>query len=393
MNPLNLPGPLGFKAGGIHCGIKKRRKDLALIYSETPAVAAGLFTTNEVQAAPVKLTKNVISNRHLHAIIINSGNANAVTGPQGERNAMEMARATASALGIDITKVAVASTGPIGKPLPMKLLVEGIENLSSKINPNSFIAAAEAIRTTDTVTKGISRTITLGNKKITITAIAKGSGMIQPQMATMLAFIFTDLSISQSLFQQLLKNSVDKSFNCITVDGCTSTNDMVLGMANGMAENPIIEEPCKELDLIQEEFDYITKHLAQSIVKDGEGATKLIQIHITGANSNEDARTAAFNIANSNLLKSSFFGESLNWGRIMAAVGTAKIGIDPDNINVYLGNILLVANGQPAQFSLQDTSRILKQKEINLRVELNSGTAETTVWTSDLSLKYVRMNM
>lgn len=393
MSPLNLAPPKGFKAGGIHCGIKKRKKDLALIYSETPAVAAGMFTTNQIQAAPVKLTRNTINNGSIQAIIANSGNANAVTGPRGERDTLEMARTTAEVLGIDIAKVAVASTGPIGKLLPLKLIVEGIENLSSKINSSSFGAAAEAILTTDSVPKCISRTISLGNTKITITAIAKGSGMIQPKLATMLAFICTDLCISQTLFQQLLKNSVDKSFNCITVDGCTSTNDMVLGMANGMAENPIIKSQGAELDQLQEEFNYITKALAQMIVRDGEGATKLIQIQVNSAHSEEDARIIALNIANSNLLKSSFYGESLNWGRIMAAAGSSGVQIDPNYISVYLGNIPLVSNGEPAQFSPAETSRILKQKEINLRIELNQGQAATTIWASDLSPKYVTINM
>lgn len=393
MSPFSLPSPKGFKAGGIHCGLKKRKKDLALIYSEVPAAAAGVFTTNRVQAAPVKLTRNTIANGTIQAIIINSGNANAATGPQGERGALEMARATAEGLGIDIAKVAVASTGPIGKPFPTKLVVEGIEKLVSKIKPDSFSAAAQAILTSDTVTKGISRKVSLGNTEITITAIAKGAGMIQPKMATMLCFICTDLAISQPLFQQILKNSINKSFNCITVDGCTSTSDMVIGMANAMAGNPKIESPCNELVQIQEEFDLITKTLAQMIVRDGEGATKLIHVQVTGAHSEEDARIAAFNIANSNLLKSSFFGESLNWGRIMSAVGSSGIKLEPDYINVYLGDVLLVNNGQSAQFSTINTSRILKQKEINLRVELNQGLAQATVWTSDLSPKYVRINM
>lgn len=393
MSHIKLLPPKGFKAGGIHCGIKRHKKDLALVYSEVPATAAGVFTTNYVQAAPVKLTKNAITNGSIQAIIINSGNANAVTGKQGDHDALEMARATANALCIDITKVAVASTGSIGKPLPTKSVIEGIEKLSPKIKPSSFLDAAEAIRTTDTTTKGISRKTTLDNKEITITAIAKGAGMIHPNMATMLCFICTDLAINKKLLHQVLTNSVNKSFNRITVDGCTSTNDMVLALANGEAKNQLIEKPCDQLDKVQKEFDYVTQSLAKMIVKDGEGATKLVQIKVTGANTKDDAKAIAFNIANSPLLKSSFYGETLNWGRIISAAGSSGIKIDPECINIYLEDILLLSCGQPVQFSATDIEHILKQEEIHFKIELNQGKAQSSVWTCDLSPKYIKINM
>lgn len=371
MKAPDIPAPKGFKVGGIHCGIKKRRKDLSLIYSEVPATAAGMFTTNQIKSASVKLTKDVVSNGIIQAIIANSGNANALTGPQGEYDALEIARATAATLGIDISKVAVASTGPIGKPMPIKKVVEGIERLGNKISSNLFIYAAQAILTTDTHPKFISRQIEIGTQKVTITAIAKGAGMVYPHLATMLCFITTDLKISQPLLQDILRNSVEQSFNCISIDGCTSTNDMVLVMANGMAENPIIDSHGIEFDRMQDEFKNITKELARMIVSDGEGATKLIELGVAGASSFEDARTVAFGIANYNLLKCSFYGEKINLGRIMAAIGSSHIKINPEKINI---------------------STEIKQKYINIKVELNQGEHNATVWTTDLSPKYVKIN-
>lgn len=393
MTSLNLATPIGFKTGGLHCGIKKRRKDLALIYSETPAVAVGVFTTNQVQAAPVKYTKQLIDNGTLQAIIANSGNANCSNGPQGEHDTKEMARITAQELGIDITKVAVASTGSIGKPLPMRTVSDGIEKLTKKINHNLLPAAAEAIMTTDTFAKGISKTITIGNKEVTISAIAKGAGMIEPNMATMLCFIITDLAIDQKLLQQLVTTSVNQSFNCISVDGCMSTNDMVLALANGMAENETINAPGKELDLIQLEFNEIAKSLAKSIVSDGEGATKLVTINVTGTHSETEARIIGKKIANSTLLKCSFFGETLNIGRILAATGASGIDLEPQNIDVSIGEIPVIVKNHPTNFSKQQINIVLKQKEFSIDINLNLGNAKSTVWTCDLTHKYIKINM
>lgn len=394
MKELPIPSPIGFKAGGIHCGIKKRKKDLALIYSEVPAVCAGMFTTNKAQAEPVKLTRNVVSNGILQAIIINSGCANALTGRQGEHDAYEMARVTASALMIDISKVAVASTGPIGRYLPIRIVLEGIEKLAKKIDSNSFKDASEAILTTDTYPKFISRQIEIGGKKATITAIAKGAGMIYPHLsATMLCFITTDLMITQPILLDILKYSVEQSFNCISVDGCTSTNDMVIAMANGMAENPIIDRYGQEFELVLNEFKYITKELAKMIVSDGEGGTKLIEIEINGTVTFEDARTVGFAISNYNLLKCSFFGESINVGRIMAAIGSSSIPLDIRQVNIYMGKIPLVKNGELCQFPETEVFPILKQKKINIKIELNQGQEKATVWTTDLSPRYIKINM
>lgn len=391
-NPA-IPLPIGFKAGGIHCGIKKRHKDLALIYSEVPAIAAGMFTTNKVSAASVKLTKNVIANGAIQAIIANSGNANALTGQQGDHDALEMARITAGSLCIDISKVAVASTGPIGKHLPIKAISEGIENLAKKINPKSFADASQAIMTTDTFPKTISKKIPIGTHTITITAVAKGAGMIHPHMATMLCFITTDLKISQHLLQDILRDTVEHSFNCVTVDGCMSTNDTVLAMANGMAGNNIIESYGNEFNIVKDAFTEITKELAKMIARDGEGATKLIEIEIAGAPSFEDARSVGFSVANYDLLKCSFFGEVLNIGRIMAAIGTNHININPERINIYMDNIEILKNGEICHYSQDGIPQILKQKDVHVKIELDQGEGKATVWTCDLSPKYVKINM
>ena len=389
-----IPSPIGFKAGGIHCGIKKRLKDLALIYSQTPAAAAGMFTTNQVKAASVKLTKQVISHGAIQAIIANSGNANACTGLQGEHDTLEMARATAEKLGIDISKVAVASTGPIGKPLPIREIITGIEKLSSHISPDLFGDAAQAILTTDTTEKFASEQITLGGKKVTITGIAKGAGMIYPYMATMLCFICTDLDIAPTLLSSVLKNSVTRSLNCISVDACTSTNDMVLVMANGMAGNETINTLGEELNAVQKAFHHITVELARQIVADAEGATKLIQIEVTGGHSFEEARRIAFNIANYNLLKCSFFAETINRGRIMAAIGSAPVRLDPARIDVFLEDEQLIKNGElcPDIPSSETTTR-LRQKNITIKIDLHQGNQEAAVWTCDLSPKYIKINM
>lgn len=393
MNKPKLTMPKGFKAGGIHCGIKKHDKDLALFFSSVPAKAAGVFTTNKACAAPVKLTRNVIQNGILQAVIVNSGNANAVTGQKGDHDAIEMARITAQALNIDISKIAVASTGTIGRRLPMQKIAPGIETLADKISHDTLYDAAKAIMTTDTFLKAVTKSISIGKHTITISAVAKGAGMIQPNMATMLCFICTDISINQLLLNQTLKKSVDDSFNCITVDGCMSTNDMVIIMANGEAGNRTIESVDKDFEKFQVELDTITKELALMIVKDGEGATKFVQIDVSGTHSREDAKAIAYNIANSNLLKSSFYGETLNWGRIMSAIGAVDVKTDLDYVNIHLGNIILVSNGEPAQYSAEDAESLLKQKEIHLKINFNQGREKATVWTCDLSPRYVKINM
>lgn len=394
MKSKKIYTPIGFKAGGTHCGIKKRKKDLALIYSTGPAICAGTFTLNKFAAAPVKLTKKIISKGTIQAIIANSGNANALTGNGGKNNALKMIETTANVLKISKTKVAVASTGVIGKQLPIKKITIGIKSLAQKITPDSFKNAAEAILTTDTAPKYLSKQIKIGTRKVTITAIAKGSGMIYPNMATMLCFIATDLNISRKLLEMTLKNSVNSSFNCISVDACTSTNDTVLIMANGMAGNPTINKSGKNLNKFQKELNNITKELAKMIVKDGEGATKLIQIDITGARTKNEAKTIGFSIANYGLLKCAFYGNSLSLGRIVAAIGSSNVNVKPDNIDIYLENNLAIRKGViNSHFSLKMAKIILRKQNINLKVKLNHGTKQATVWGSDLSPEYVKINM
>jgi glutamate N-acetyltransferase/amino-acid N-acetyltransferase len=393
MKKILLPAPKGFQASGICCGIKPRKKDLGLIYSEVPATAAGTFTTNQLKAASVKLSKEIVSNGIIQAIIVNSGNANALTGEQGDKDALEMARTTAQELCIDISKVAVCSTGPIGKPMPMKIVREGIEKITTKLNPNGLSEAMQAILTTDTYPKYISKEFNLGTSKVTITGMAKGAGMIHPKMATMLCFIVTDLKISQKVLQEILSESVNKSFNCITVDACTSTNDSVIVMANGMAENKIIDTRNDDYNKTRDIFIEITKELAKMIAQDGEGATKLIEIEVTGASSFEDARNIGFAIANYDLLKCSFFGEVLNIGRIMAAIGAGNTKINLEKINLLLNDSTVLLNGNICQYDKESISKLLQQKKINLTVELNQGEEKAVIWTCDLSTNYVKINM
>jgi len=388
-----LPTPKGFKANGICCGIKSRKKDLGLIYSEVPATAAGTFTTNQLKAASVKLSKEVISNGLIQAIIVNSGNANALTGEQGYQDALEMARTTAQELSIDVSKVAVCSTGPIGKPMPMKIVKQGIEKITKKLNPNGFSEAMQAILTTDTYPKYTSKEINLGNSKVTITGMAKGAGMIHPKMATMLCFFATDLNISQPILQNIISEAVNKSFNCITVDACTSTNDSVIVMANGMAENKIIDTYNNDYNKIKEVFCDMTKELAKMIAQDGEGATKLIEIEVTGAPSFEDARNIGFAVANYNLLKCSFYGEVLNIGRIMAAIGAGCTKVNIEKMNILVNDTAVLLNGNIRQYDKESISKFLKEKKINLTVELNQGEEKATIWTCDLSTNYVKINM
>lgn len=389
MKKSKLTSPKGFKAAGINCGIKKNKKDLAIIFSESPCVSAGVFTNNRVKAAPVTYTQKILLNNKIQAVIINSGNANACTGKRGEKDVLTMAKNTANSFKINKSKIAVSSTGTIGKHLPINNIKKGIEVLSSKLSSDGFINAAQAIMTTDTIAKYISRKFKINNKTFTITAIAKGAGMICPNMATMLCFICTDLAISKPLLQKVLSTSVENSFNSITVDGCQSTNDMVLALANGKANNRLINS---HNNIIQKEFDCITSFLSKMIVKDGEGVNKVVEIIVKGANTVKSAKTIAFSIANSNLLKSSFYGETLNWGRIMSAIGSTDINVKSDKIDLYLNNIQIVKNGSSCKFSLHKIQNILKKKEYKILINLKQGKNSKTVWTTDLSPEYVKIN-
>ncbi|MBM3248985.1 MAG: bifunctional glutamate N-acetyltransferase/amino-acid acetyltransferase ArgJ [Candidatus Omnitrophica bacterium] len=363
--------PKGFKAEGISCGIKKSgKKDLALIFSDSVAVAAGVFTANKIKAAPVIVSSQHLKNSRAQAIIVNSGNANCMTKAKGMADAKAMATNVAKALKIKTNDVLVASTGIIGKPLPIDKIRNGISSLTKKINKNGLNNVAAAIMTTDTAPKKVCVKLALNGKTVTIAGIAKGAGMIAPNMATMLSFIMTDAAISSQALKKILKEAVDKSFNSITIDGCMSTNDMVLVLANGKTKNKKIEGA--NLDKFCQALSYVCLELAKKIVKDAEGATKFIQIKVEGAKNHKIAKRLAFAVANSNLLKTAIFGENRNLGRIFAALGQTGINISEDKIKVNCTS--------------------LKNKDIKIDINLGVGKSFATVYTSDLSEEYVRIN-
>ena len=387
----------GFKAAGIACGIKKNgNKDLALIYSEVPAVAAAVFTTNKIKAAPVLIDIQRIKKGLCQAVIINSGNANACTGKKGMEDAARMAAAVEDALGIKKGLAMVSSTGVIGQGLPIDRIEKGIPKLVSSLLSKGWNDAVNAIMTTDAFPKVAFEKCRIGGKEITVLGIAKGAGMICPNMATMLAFIATDAAVEKKTLQIALKTAVDKSFNSITVDGDTSTNDTVLLLANGKAGNKEVRSQesgvrSKDYKTFYGILERICLKLAHMIVRDGEGATKFLEIKVKGAKTKMDAKQTAMTIANSLLVKTAFFGEDANWGRIMAAIGRAGIDVKSDRISIYFDNIPVVKKGNGVGRD-KEVSKIIKKRDICLTIDLGLGKTEKTVWASDLSYNYVKIN-
>ncbi|TCK98422.1 glutamate N-acetyltransferase [Natranaerovirga hydrolytica] len=389
----------GFSAAGIYCGIKKKRKDLALIFSSKNANMAGTFTINNVKAAPVLWNEKLIKeDGEGQAIIINSGVANACTGHEGIENNKNMATMVANALAIDVNKVYVASTGVIGKQLPMDVIGNGIKDIVPKLASDigSGVDAAEAIMTTDTFKKEIAVEIFIKGAKVKIGSISKGSGMIHPNMATMLAFITTDCNISKDLLKEALKESVQDSYNMISVDGDTSTNDMVLIMANGMADNAIIDTKDDDYYKFLDALNYINIHLAKSVAADGEGATKLLEVNVEGAKDKQQAASLAKSVVGSSLVKTAVHGEDANWGRIICAMGYADTIFNPDEVKVYFetarGNIKIVENGMGTGYSEEEATEILGDKYIKLNIFLQEGREKATAWGCDLSYDYVKIN-
>ncbi|NLM52932.1 MAG: bifunctional glutamate N-acetyltransferase/amino-acid acetyltransferase ArgJ [Firmicutes bacterium] len=382
----------GFLASGVHCGLKKDKKDLALIYSEVPATAAGVFTQNRFQAAPVILSRRHLARQKAQAIICNSGNANACTGEQGLKDAARMAEITANLLKLTPEDVLVASTGVIGVYMPMEKIAAGISQVVEKLSVAGGEEAAEAICTTDLVTKVSAYETEIGGKKVTVGGIAKGSGMIYPNMATMLAFITTDCNISAELLQKALRYTVDRSYNLITVDGDTSTNDTVFILANGKAQNPEIKEENEDYWRFVALLQQVNTELSQKIVRDGEGATKFLEVTIKNAPTFSDGKKLAMAILNSNLVKTAFFGEDANWGRIVMAMGNTDAAFDPGKVDVYLGDLQVTKDGQGLLFDEVRAKEILAQKEIVITVDLHLGTEIVTAWGSDLSYDYVKIN-
>jgi len=388
-----ITAPKGFKAAGIHCGIKKAKKDLAIIYSDFPATAAAVFTLNKVQAAPVLLCKKHLSEREtFRAIIVNSGNANACTGEQGLKDAVETAQLTAEVLNIDPKEVFVSSTGVIGEYLPMEKLRNGIKDIVEHLNDEDDLSAAQAIMTTDTFPKSASASFDVKGKTVTIGGISKGSGMIHPNMATMLAFITTDAAIDKNIFQSLLKETSDKTFNRIIVDGDTSTNDMVVALANGQSGIDPIFPGTDEYETFSQNLYEVLKKLSIDIVRDGEGATKLIEIRVEGALSDDDAYIAAKSVALSPLVKTAIHGEDANWGRIIAAVGYSGIEFNPDNFEIFINGAQLLKKNYLVTMPASDANKLLKPTDVNLLIKLNEGNGSSTCWTCDFSEDYVKIN-
>lgn len=386
---LEVPG---FVAGAVSAGLKKGgNKDLGIIFSEVPACAAGVFTTNQVQAAPVLFDKERIKSGRCQAIVANSGNANACTGKRGIEDAEAVARSAATILGIPEELVLVASTGVIGQRLNVSAIEAAIPKLASKLSPTGLYDIAQAIMTTDTFPKALSKQGGIGDKTFTVTGVAKGAGMILPDMATMLCFVCTDIAARSDLLGQALKDAVSTSFNTITVDGDTSTNDTVLLLANGLSGLNLKEAECAAA--FQKILNEVLFALAIDIVRDAEGATKLVSIQVKGTSTKADATTVAYTVANSPLVKTALFGEDANWGRIIAAVGRAGVPIRPDTIDIFFDDVCMVKDGQVCGRQAEEAAtRVMKTDRFWITIDLKLGSEAATVHTCDLSTEYVRIN-
>ena len=390
----------GFLAAGVEAGIKyQNRKDMAMVYSKTPCRAAGVFTTNVVKAAPVLWDKEVVESEwEAQAIVVNSGIANACTGKLGYEYCRETAGAAADALEISPQSVLICSTGVIGMQLPMEKMTEGVRMLAKAIKPGEEAGtdAAKAIMTTDTRNKQVAVKVTIGGKEVTIGGMCKGSGMIHPNMCTMLAFVTTDVNISKKLLQEALSADVQDTFNMVSVDGDTSTNDTLLVLANGQAGNPEITEKGADYDTFVEALHYVNETLAKKIAGDGEGATALFEVKVIHADNKENAKTLAKSVITSSLTKAALFGHDANWGRILCALGYSGAKFDPEAIELYLessaGKILIFKDGMAADYSEEEATRILSCSEVTALVDMKMGEAEATAWGCDLTYDYVKIN-
>ena len=387
----------GFTASGVHCGIRHNRtkKDISLIFSECRAAAAAVYTTNKVKGAPLTVTKNNISDGYAQAVICNSGNANTCNA-NGIEIAMETCKALAEELGIREDDIVVASTGVIGQPLDINPIKAGIPELHKGLNVNGSADAAEGIMTTDVKRKEIAVSFTVGGKECRIGGIAKGSGMIHPNMATMLVFITTDCSISPSLLSKALSTDIQNTFNMISVDGDTSTNDMVVLLANGMAGNKQITEDGEDFEEFMKALNTVNVYLCRSIAADGEGATKLIECAVTGAVDEKNAKIIAKSVVCSSLTKAAMFGADANWGRVLCAIGYSGADVDVSRVDVSFvspkGEIAVCKNGAGIEFSEEKAKEILLEDEITIKVTLGDGNAKSTAWGCDLTYEYVKIN-
>jgi len=385
-----ITSPKGFLAGSTYCGIKTGGRDLSLVLSQVRCVAAAVYTTNRVLAAPILLTRDHLHDGWAQALIVNSGNANACTGPSGYSDAELMARAAAEKVGISVEDVVVASTGVIGVELPLDKIRAGVEAIV--LSPIGGHDAALGIMTTDLVPKEAAVRTRIGGTQIVVGGMAKGSGMIHPNLATMLAFITTDAALDVGFAHQALRRAVDESFNMITVDGDTSTNDMVLLMANGVAGNAAIREGSPEAEVFQEALDRVATDLAKAVVRDGEGASKFIEVAVEGAATRDDARRAARAVAGSNLFKAAVYGSDPNWGRILAAVGYSGAEVNVDKVDISISGISLMQGGLIQQFDRARVSALLGEKDVRVEVNLHLGDYRAVAWGCDLTEEYVRIN-
>lgn len=389
-----VTAPLGFLAAGVYAGIKKKNQlDLALLLSERAGPVAGVFTTNRIVAAPVILDRLHLKKGVGRAILINSGNANACTGPEGMGAAKDMAQLVATALQCPPHSVFIGSTGVIGQPLPIARIKDAVPDLLARVTRRGGSKAARAIMTTDLKPKETAVRARLGGRMVTVGGMAKGSGMIHPNMATMLAYLTTDAAINRRALQAALRRAVDQSFNCITVDGDTSTNDTVLCLANGMADNRKILLDSVDFEKFCAMLETVCRTLALKICWDGEGVTKVVRVEVRGAKTAKAARQVAQTIATSNLVKTALFGGDANWGRVMAALGRAGVAIDPTSVSLQFGDVPMVRKGQGlGQAAERRLTKVFQAREFTILVDLGQGKACAHMWTTDLSYEYVRIN-
>ncbi|KHE72673.1 bifunctional ornithine acetyltransferase/N-acetylglutamate synthase [Halobacillus sp. BBL2006] len=387
----NILSPLGFQSGGVHSGLRYRKKDFGLLMSDTPASVAAVYTQSHFQAPPLKVTQEGIERSgKIQGIVINSAVANACTGKEGLENAYKMREMIAKRFDLPEDYVAVASTGVIGEQLPMEKIAYGCESVElSKDGAHDF---QKAILTTDTCEKSACYQTKIDGQTVTIGGAAKGSGMIHPNMATMLGFITTDATIETDDLQNALSNSIEKSFNQITVDGETSTNDMVLAMANGSVEHDSLNAEHPDWEKFQFALQLVCEDLAKQIARDGEGATKLIEVNVNGATSNEDARIIAKKVVGSSLVKTAVYGLDANWGRIVGAIGHSDAAVDPTGCDIYIEDQLVFSDGTPCPFSEEQASEDLSNSEVKIDIRLHAGEGKGTAWGCDLTYDYVKIN-
>ncbi|WP_070120336.1 bifunctional ornithine acetyltransferase/N-acetylglutamate synthase [Bacillus marinisedimentorum] len=389
----SITSPAGFTAAGIHAGLKYKRKDLGVIISEVPAESAAVYTKSHFQAAPLSVTReSLAADGKLQAVLVNSANANACTGKEGLENAYRMRKLCASHYSIPEHRVAVASTGVIGERLPIEKIEKNMKRLKPAAGNKNAKDFAEAILTTDLTTKEACYKVKVGSAEVTIAGAAKGSGMIHPNMGTMLAFMTTDAKIDPGALNSALRTATDKTYNRITVDGETSTNDMVVAMANGMAGNETLDETHPDWPNFMEGFKLVCQDLSKMIARDGEGATRLIEVNVHGAQTEEEAGVVAKKVVGSSLVKTAVYGADANWGRIIGAIGHADVLVDPELVDIYIGPYSVLEKSSPVPFSEAGVSEYLKNETVEISVNLNVGKAGAKAWGCDLTYDYVKIN-